>query len=175
MLMALVVVGFAWYANTSKRDKIYCRFKRVNRTQIAKFVKMTSRYVIFDHKRYDIIASCVVFEWWDKGIIHMLFPQWVATMDFTYASRWPHDPKTLKPVVISPEVRDAMNKEEWAKSYFKSSVPKSAKQTQSLIQQYLPWISIFLIVLVGFWLYNNQQALGAQMGALENALKAITR
>ncbi len=175
MIMALVVVGMAWYANSSKRDKIFCRFKRVNKTQISKFVKMTSRYVIFDRKKYDIISGCIVFEWWDKGIIGMMFPQWVASLDFTYASRFPHDPNTLKPVIISPEVRAVMDKEEWAKSYFKSSAPKSTSGKQSMIQQYLPWVAIMAVVLVGFYLYTNMQSLQHDIAAIQNTLRAITK
>lgn len=173
--MAVFIVIMAWYANSSKRDKIYCRFKRVNRTQIAKFVKMQSRYVVFDKKKYDVIPSCIVFEWWDKGLIHMMFPQWVASLDFTWANQFPHDPKTLKPVVISPEVRHAMNKEEWAKSYFKSSQPKAAKQSMGMLQQYLPWIAIMAVVLVGFYLYSNMQSLNQHIAVIENTLRAITK
>ena len=175
VIMALVVVGMAWYANSSKRDKIYCRFKRVNKTQIAKFVRMSSRYVVFDKKRYDIIPSCIVFEWWDKGIINMLFPQWVASLDFTHTNRYPHDPNTLKPMVVSPEVRGVMDKEEWMKAYAKSFVPQQGKQKQTMIQQYLPWIAIMAVVLVGFYLYTNMQGIQQHIAAIENTLKAITR
>lgn len=175
LVMALAVVGMAWYANSSKRDKIFCRFKRVNKTQIAKFVRMSSRYVVFDKQRYDIIPSCIVFEWWDKGLVHMLFPQWVASLDFTHTSRYPHDPNTLKPVIISPEVRAVMDKEEWTKSYARSSVPKTGKAQQSILQQYLPFIAIGLVVVIGFYLYQNMKGLEQHMAVIENTLKAITR
>ncbi len=175
MLMALFVVGIAWYANSSKRNKIFCRFKRRNKTQIAKLVPMSYRYVIWDKKKYDIIPSCIVFEWWDKGIIGMLFPQWVASLDYTDGIRWPHDPNTLKPVIISAEVRAVMDKEEWAKSYFKSSVPKTARQNQNMLQQYLPYVAIVLVVLLGFYFYQNMKGIEQHMAIIENSLRAITK
>ena len=174
LVMLLVVVGMAWYANSSKRNKIYCCFTRINRTSIHKFVKMTSRYVVFDGKRYDIVSRCVVFDWWDKGLVHMLFPQWVATMNFTYANRWPIDPSTGEFVIISPEVRNAMNKEEWVKSYARGFTPPSAKK-QTAFQQYLPWVAILLVVMVGMYFYTNMQALGVNIADMSNRINAIAR
>jgi len=174
LVMMCVLVGFAWYANSSKRNKIHCTFRRINKTKVAKFVKMSSRYVSFDGKLYDIIPSCITFQWWDKGLVHMLFPQWVATLDFIHNSRFPIDPETGKPAVISPEVRKAMNKEEWVKSYAKGFTPPSNKK-QGMLQQYLPWISIILVVMVGFYLYTNMQALSQSIAALDNALRAIAK
>ena len=123
-IMAIMMVGMAWYANSSKRNKIYCSFRRVNKTKVVKFVKMSSRYVIFDKARFDVIPSCITFEWFDKGLIGMMFPQWVATLDFTHDSRYPLDPNTLKPAVISPAVRDAMDKEEYD-LYLPTQVPSN--------------------------------------------------
>lgn len=174
LIMAMVVVGMAWYANSSKRNKIYCSFKRVNKTSIHRFVKMTSRYVLFDGKRYDIVPSCVVFDWWDRGLVHMLFPQWVATLDFTYASRWPIDPTTGRHMIISPEVRKLMDKEEMFRDYNKTlSSPPAQKQTA--IQQYLPWVAIGMVALLFFYVYMNNQAFGQALADIANRLNAIAR
>ena len=135
---------------------------------------MNSRYIIFDGKKFDIVSSCIVFKWWDKGLVHMLFPQWVATLDFTWSSRWPKDPNTNKPSIISPEVRASMNKEEWVKSYAKGFTPPTAKK-QTMFQQYLPIASVLLVVLVGFYLYNNMQLLSNQIAIMQNSINAITR
>ena len=173
-VMAVLVVVMAWYANSSKRDKIFCTFNRINKTQRDKFVKMTSRYVIFDGKKYDIIPSCVVYKWWDKGLVHMLFPQWVATMEFSWSNRFPHDPNTLKPAIVSPEVRNTMNKEEWVKSYAKSFTPPTTKK-ETMFQQYLPWVGIILAIVVGVYLYNNIQSISNQMAIMQNTLNSITK
>jgi hypothetical protein len=174
VITAMLIVGMAWYSNSSKRNKIYCTFRRVNKTKIAKLVRMTSRFVIFDGGKYDVIPSCITFEWWDKGLIGMLFPQWVATLDFTSGYRYPHDPNTLKPIIVSAEVRKAMNKEEWVKSYAKGFTPPSSKK-QGMIQSYLPFIAIFGLVLLAFWAYTNFQGISHTLAAIQNTLKAITK
>lgn len=174
LVMAAILVFMAWYANSSKRNKIYCSFTRINKTSVHKFVKMSSRYVVFDGKRYDIVPSCVVFDWWDKGLVHMLFPQWVATLDYSYASRWPKDPVTQKAVIISPEVRNAMNKEEWVKSYAKGFTPPSAKK-QGFGQQYMPWIAIILVGLLGVYVVISNQAVQKDLAAIVNRINAIAR
>jgi len=173
MVMALLLLVMAWYANSSKRNRIYCTLRRVNKTKVAKFAKMSSRYVVFEGHRFDIVPSCITFQWWDKGI-HMLFPQFVATLDYGYNNRFPIDPNTLKPVIISPEVLAVMNKEEWVKSYAKGFQPPTAKK-QSMLQQYLPLISVVLIILVGFYFYTNMQGIVGEIATMKNAMQAITQ
>ena len=174
LFMALIVVAMAWWANASKRNKIYCSFTRVNKTSIHKFVRMSSRYVVFDNQRYDIVPSCIVFDWWTNGIIHMLFPQWVATLDFTYSSRWPIDKLTGKPAVISPEVRKNMNKEEWVKSYARGFTPPAAKK-QTAIQQWLPYVAIIAVALVAVYMFVNIQAIQKDLVNLYNAINSIAK
>lgn len=174
IIMLIVVVGMAWYANWSKRNKIYCRFIRINKTTVQKFVKMTSRYVIFDNKRYDIVSKCIVFDWWDKGLIHMLFPQWVASLEFIYDKRFPIDPETGEAVIITPEVRNAMNKEEWVKSYAKNFTPPSTKK-ETTLQQYLPWITIGLVALIGFYVYSNMQSFEQSLIIITDKVQSMGR
>ena len=172
--MALAILFMAWYANSSKRDKILCTFRRINKTKINKFVKMNSRYVIFDNGKYDIISSRITFLWYNGGFIHMIFPQWVATLDFSHTSRFPHDPNNMNKNWETPEVRNAINKSELVTSYFKTSTPNSTKK-QGKLTEYLPWIAIMAVVLVGFYLYNNMQILNNQLAYLQNAINAINK
>lgn len=170
--MAVIVVAMAWYANTSKRNKILCSFRRVNKTKINKWVKMQSRYVVFDGGRYDIRPRRVTWLWYCQGIIHMIFPQWVPTLDYSWTSRFPHDPDNMDVTAESPEVRKALNKEEWVKSYYRGAKPTTATR-QNIITQYLPWIAIILVFVVGVYLYNNMQAMNIQMQAIQQSLNAI--
>ena len=174
LIMAVLLVGMAWYSNSSKRNQIYCSFTRINKTEINKFVKMKSRYVVFDGKMYDVMPTCIKFIWWDKGIVGMLFPQYVAKLDFVHWDRFPIDPATAKPAIISPEVRAIMNKEEWTKSFAKSMTPPN-KTKQSMLQQYLPWISVILVVIVAVYLYMNISAIGQHLQVIDNQLRTIPK
>ena len=173
--MAVMIVAMAWYANNSKRNKIYCTFRRINKTKISKFVPMKSRYIIFDNKKYDIITGHITFEWWNKGLINQLFPQWVATLDYSHDSRFPHDPNQMSKNWETPEVRNAINKEEWVKSYAKGFTPPASSKKASGLAQYLPIASVLLVVLVGFYLYTNMQELANQMAIMDNMIRSIAR
>lgn len=174
LIMAMLVVGMAWYANYSKRNKIYCSFIRVNKTSIHKFVKMSSQYVVFEGTRRNIIPSCIVWDWWDKGFVHMLFPQWVGTLTFSYSSPYPIDPNTLQPMILSAEVRKLMNKEEMWRDYNKTLTPPTAKK-QTAFQQYLPWLAVGLVVLLAVYVYTNNQAMNGALVDIINKVNAIAR
>jgi hypothetical protein len=174
-MTAGLLVFMAWYSNNSKRDKILCRFRRVNKTLIAKWVKAKSRYVIFDGGKYDIITSRIVLQWYTAGIVHMLFPQWVATLDFSYNSRFPHDPNNLKNNAETPETRNALNKEEWVKSYYRGATPVQSNRKKSIMEQYAPYIAILLVVLVAFYFYNQFQGVSYALNDLAGRISQIQK
>lgn len=175
MLMLVGLVGMAWWANTSKRNKILCTFRRVNKTKIVKWVKMQSRYVVFDGGKYDIIPSRVVFQWYNSGLIHMAFPQWIATLDYSYNSRFPHDPNNMAITAESPEVRKNLNKEEWVKSYYRGAEPHSRQTRTGVLTSYLPWIAIGLVALVAFYFHSQMSGFGAALDAVIDKLNTITK
>ena len=173
LITAALIVLCAWYANSSKRNKILCRFRRVNKTIVGRWVKMTSRYIVADGRKYDIVPRRISLYWYTAGIVHMLFPQWVSSMDFSWFSRWPHDPDTMTVTMDDPAIRDAFNKAEWVESYFKGAKPSTSTRKQDMLSKYLPWIAVAAVVLVGFWLYQNMAHLSQNMAALQNQLNAI--
>ncbi|KKK62783.1 hypothetical protein LCGC14_3000860, partial [marine sediment metagenome] len=113
--------------------------------------------------------------WWDKGLIHQMFPQWVASLDYSHYSRWPHDPNKMEITAETPETRKALNKQEWVQSYYEGAKPSAASSKQTMIAQYAPFAAIILVVLVGFFLYTNMQSIQQHLSVLENTLNAITR
>lgn len=172
MLVILVVI--AWYANTSKRNKILCTFRRVNKTKIKKWVKMSGRYVIFDKGKYDVIPSRITFEWYSAGLVHWLFPQWVATLDYSYNSRFPHDPNNMAINAETPATRKALNKEEWVESYYKGAKPSQDKR-QGMLQQYLPYVAILLVVAVAFIGYNWITKINYHISDISNTLNTLVK
>jgi hypothetical protein len=156
-----MLAAMGWYANYSMRDKILIYYNRANKTQIVRWVKMQSRYVIFDHKKFDIISSRIVFRYYTGGFIYWLFPQWVATLIYSYNSRFPHDPNHLEINSETPEVRDAINKAEWVESYYKGAKPSQSKGGKlGMLQQYLPWIAILLVVIVAIYFNSKMTDFG---------------
>jgi hypothetical protein len=173
-MFALIAV-MAWYGNSSKRDKILCTLRRANKTKINKWVKMQTRDVIIAGGKYHVIPSCITFLWYNAGLIHMLFPQWVATLDFSEHNPFPHDPNDMKFNADTPQIRNALNKTEWTESYFKGSKPSQSKTKTGLITQYLPWVAILLVVGVAFYFNSKMTGFGATLDAVINKLNTIAR
>ena len=178
VIVAFMIGGMAWYANNSKRNQILCTFNRVNKTQVIKFVKMQSRYIVFDNCKYDIVPDRIVFRWFNSGMVHMLFPQFVPCLTFSHISRFPLDPNTNTYNAESPEVRGALNKEEWVKSYYKGAVPQNKGMKtglQGMIMQWLPIIAI--VACVGLFVYFNGKLsdMGSTMDAIVGKLNSIMK
>jgi hypothetical protein len=173
MLMLGLLAFCAWYANNSKRNQILCTFNRVNKTQIVKFVKMQNRFIVFDQHKFDIVPSRIQFRWYNGGFIHMLFPQWVATLTFSHTSRWPLDPNTNTYSPETPEVRNVLNKTEWTKSFFEGAKPQSAKGKTSLITQYLPWVAVILVLIVAVYFNSKMTGFGKTLDSVVNTINAM--
>lgn len=173
MLMLLALAAMAWWANYSKRNQILCTFNRVNKTQVTKFVKMQSRYIVFDGGKFDIIPSRIVFRWYNGGFIHMLFPQWVATLTFSHHSRYPLDPNTLQYTAETPTTRAALNKTEWTESFFKGAKPSQKQGKMGGLAQYLPWVAIGLVVIVAWYFNSKMTSFGHILDQIVTSVNAM--
>jgi hypothetical protein len=160
MLVAFAILAMmGWYANYSMRDKILIYYNRENKTQITRWVKMKGRYVIFDNKKFDIIPSSIVFRYYNGGLIYWLFPQWVATLFYSHNSRFPHNPNNLEVNAETPEVRNAINRNEMFLSYAKSSKPAQSKGgRQGFLDKWLPTIIALVAVGLVFWYFNSKMS-----------------
>jgi hypothetical protein len=136
---------------------------------------MQGRFLIFEKKKYDIVPSRIAFLWYQAGLIHMLFPQWVAALDYDEGKRWPWDSNKMNYDIDNPQIRNTINTTELMNSYFRTANPATAKKGVGGLMQYLPWVAIGLVVLVYFLLNNKMQGFGHQLDMVVNALNAITK
>ena len=172
-IMAIVLVVMAWYSTNSKRNKILCLYTGKDKTDEEKWISVDKGFVIFRGRKFDIISRRITSFWLTRGI-NWLFPTKVNCLKYSWYSRFPHNPDNYEDVWETPETRAAIDTSELVKSYFRTSTPTSVKPS-SMVSQYLPWVSIVLVVLVGFWLYSNMQTLGMELANIKNTLNAITR
>ncbi len=169
LIFAMFAFG-AWYSTSSKRNKILCTFRRVNKQKIEKWVRMESRYVIFDNGKYDILSNRIVYQWYTRGMFGAFFPTMVATLDYSHTCRWPLDPDTLKYTSVTPEVRKVFTKEEDMKA-FGHGIQNQAGKKKGGIEGMLPWIAILLIGLLAFFWYQDHQ----MIKMIENTLRAMIK
>ncbi len=175
LVLVLVVLLFvmAWRSTNSKRNQILCLYTGRDKTDEEKWINVDKGFVVFRGRRFDIITRRITSFWLTRGI-HVIFPTKVNCLKYSWYSRFPHDPDDYTNTWETPETREAIDTSELVSSYFKTSTPNATRK-QSLIQQYLPFASIVLVILVGFYLYMNMQILSQQYADLANALRAITK
>ena len=169
--IAIIIFVYASYETRRKKHQLFCQYTYKDGTMTEKWVGIKSDYVIFDNKKFDILPDRIGSFWMAKGI-HMFFPTRVNYARYSWDSRWPHDPKTYKHVIVSPRVRKIINKEELVESYYKTQTPTSAKK-QTFMQQYGLFIVIGLVMLVAFYLYNNDQTIAKHISDLANKINAL--
>lgn len=169
----LLFIGLAGYSTVRLRNKIHCSFRRVNLTKIERFVPMHSRYVVFDGGKYKIDTERVTLLWYNRGL-HQFFPQWVPSLDFSWYSDVPHNPRKFANTWDTPEARNAASSEEDWKGFNKGMQAQAGKKV-GIFGQYQTIILIILFAVVGFLLYTQIQAMGGRMDMLEQAIKVLPR
>ena len=172
LLVVLLFVN-AWYSTNKKRNQILCRYFSKDKTVEEKWIGSDKGFIVFRGRKFDVITRRISSFWLNKGI-HWLFPTKVNYLQYSWYSRFPHDPDNYENVWETPEVRNAINTSELVQSFYRTATPSPMKK-QGMLQTWLPFISIILVVLIAFWLYSNQQQLAAQLGAMQNTLNAITK
>jgi hypothetical protein len=108
-------------------------------------------------------------QWYTRGI-HAYFPTWVITYDFSYYSRFPHNPDDFKDTVVSPAVRHVLNNEERMKSFAKGVQSQGAGAKKSgMFEKYLPYILIGILVILVVFVFQMH----GQIGALTKAYNTL--
>ena len=169
VLALLLVVGMAAYSAIRLRNKIYCSFRRINKTKIDKFVPMHSRYVIFDGGKYKIDPKRITLLWYNRGI-HQFFPQWVPSLDYSWYADVPHNPDDFTDTWDTPEARNAASSEEDWKGFNRGMQTQIGKKGGSF-EQYKTIIIIVAVVAVVYFIYSQGQAANARMDMLEQMIR----
>ena len=165
----LIFVGLVAYSTIKLRNKVHCSFRRVNLTKVEKFVPMHSRYVIFDGAKYKINTDRVTLLWYNRGI-NQFFPQWVPSLDFSWYSDVPHDPRKFTNTWDTPEARNAASSEEDWKGFNKGMREQIGKKG-GFFEQYKTIIIILAVVAVAYLFYSQGQAADARMDMLEQMIR----
>lgn len=155
MVLVIILLVMASYSNSRLRNKILCEYTNRSDQSLEKFVSLKSSYIIFEGKRFLVIPACHKLFWYTRGI-HQFFPTWVIKYSYSWESELPQDPNTGKPVVLSPDNRNAINQEARFGAYARAQQQVSGKK-QSGMTQYLPWIAVALGAVAVFLVYSQGQ------------------
>lgn len=151
IVVLLMVLCLVWYSTASKRNKILCHFRRINKTKVERLVPMKSRYVIFDGGRYKIDTGRITLFWYARGV-NALFPTWIPSLDFSWYSDVPHNPDDFKDTWDTPEARNAASSEDdWIG--FNRAARTQAAGKASKLRAYLPWLLIAGVAIAVYYLF----------------------
>ena len=167
----IIITALSIVRSYSLKDKIYCTYRRRDKTKIHKWAKAVNGYRIqFENGWYYVnIRRCVLeFKW--VGIL----PIWIRTLDFRFDSTQALDPETFNNNWETPEARKALNKEEDIKA-LDTGTKKSLSPGKggALGSGWMPYIIVGGFVVVGWFLYQlmgKVDALGFAVNVLQQMM-----
>ena len=157
VLLAVLVIGMAYYSQASLRNKIFCTFRRPNKTIIEKFVPLHSKFVIFDGGKFIVDPTCISLRWHNRGI-NAFFPTWVPSLDYRWDSDRPLDPADFQTSWATPEARQALGQEENIKALDRA-VQQVAGKKESSFQRLIPWITLGALIIVLYLVYQMSNSI----------------
>ncbi len=167
MGMSIVLLIMAVYSTSRLKDKILVRYRSRSKTLVEKFIHESAGFVIFEKRKFDVRPRRVCYQWYNRGI-NQFFPTRVPTLDYSWNSRFPLNPDAFDNSMESPESLFAIRQDEHFRSWSKG-VQTQAGKKQSGFANWIPWIAIILVLLIGFMVYQQNQ----HIAILENMMRAI--
>lgn len=169
-LILLFVGGIMW-GQYSWKDRALVFFIRPDSGLDERKVHVKSRQIKFGNMTYVLNPQRRTI-WMNKRGLNAFFPFPV----FAYLLRWdsqqPLDPKTFLNTWDTPEARESASSEKDWKD-FNAGVDSQLGKKQSGIAQYLPWVAIGLVVIVGFLVYQQMGKMGVIEEQIQNLGKMI--
>jgi hypothetical protein len=161
IVFAFTLVVF-WYSQRKFQNKLYCTFHGADKVIVHAFVPKDARNVKFSWKKgenglYAIIPSCIEHLKYTGGV-NKLFPAIIPHLEFYWYCPYPVDPNTGQPSWLTPEARSAAWDEHQHIAYARASVAMSGTK-KKLLDVLIPLITVGLIVIVGYLVYQNSQAI----------------
>ncbi len=170
-MFAVALLIVVWYSGTSLRSKIFVNYTRVDGTEEEFLVRIDSRYLIFDHKRFKIIRKCIRFMWYRRGV-HSIFPVRVAKLHYVWNNEMPIDPDTGQIFITSPTASFYDDQEQSFVAYNRAN-QKTSGRKESFLQRHGAIIAIVLVVIVAAFFYMKFQGVDASITALANYYKTL--
>ena len=168
ILILIVFVAYGMYSTYKKQKQVLIIYHRVTGQVLEKFATLSDRTVDIDGKRFIVMPDRHFLLLWDRGI-HSFFRTWVIGYEFSYYSRYPHDPKNFKDTVVSPAVAKVLNNEDRMKSFARGVQSQVAGKKGGAFEKYLPYIlvAVMLVLIVLYFRMNGQ------IGALTKAVQGL--
>ncbi len=168
LVLFLFLVVWQVYSVFSTRNKVFCSFRRADRTKIEKWAKQNQKRIVFDGGWYHVEPDrCVLMMKW------MPLPMWVRCLDFRHDSSRALHPDTFDNA-FTPEARKNLDYSDEIRAYEEGGqrAMVAGKQKKGLLDNLFPIIMILGVVVIGYMLYQQGQKLD-QIGNGQNLLEQM--
>jgi hypothetical protein len=183
--LASVLIYLTYIAHNIK-NKIWCSYRRPDRTKIERWVAIgkDGRWsdVEFDGGWYHVEPSRTVLMW---KVFLGFFPMPIRCLDFRHDSARALDPSTFQNS-IDAQMRKDLDKTDELRAIFKASSEQAAnikKRRGGMFEGYTPIILLIGFVVLGWFMYqmigkldmigNGQNLVESQLNVLQQMIQSI--
>ena len=148
--MLLLLIIFQTYSVYDANKKIWCVFRRADKTKVGKWAKHTQAVIDFDGGWYEVEPSRIttMIKW-------LPLPTIVKSLDYT-----PFSTRAIDPISgdasMSPETRKQLNVKDDIQALERGNENSLGGRgmKQGMLQQYIPLITICGFIIVGWFIYQ---------------------
>ena len=178
---AIMIVGFILFlffqSQNRFKNKMLCYFIRPNKQRIEKWVPLHSTHVVFDRGQYGVARyicdpECITMLWYERGI-NKFFPVLVPVLEFKWDTPNALNPTTFESTWHTPEARQAAWEEHQHVAFARAAAVAAGTKTNKMITVLLPVITVGLVLIVLFIVYQGMAGLDERMFYLEQQLKLL--
>ena len=160
----LLVLGgllfLAWWQINSLGSKIFCTFRNKDKGKEERFVGLKDGVVIFKGGQYEIDPRRVTILKYTRGIIGMLMPIPVRTLDFTWSSRVPENPDDFTYTWDTPDARAmADSRADWRG--MNAGIDTQTGKKANLFGNWMIWVAVIALVGMVYFIYKDHVALAS--------------
>ncbi len=178
LVILLCVIFYASYSAYSLKTRIFCSFRKADKTLIEKWAKVNQRRIIFEGGVYYVNPKRTYTMLLTKGI-HQILPIWIRRSDYRWDSSQPLDPETFENKWETPEARLNLNKQEDIEALAKGNrISLQTKQKKGMLESYMPLITIGGFALIGYVIYTlieKIDMLGMSVNVLQQMMQQFMK
>ncbi len=165
----LFIVFYLTYTAYDWKKKIWCSFRRADRTKIEKWAKVSEKRIEFDGGWYHVEPSRATLMW---KMVLGFFPMPARSLDFRHDS-----PRALSPDDFSndftPEARKQMDTADEVRGMSEGHMKAlGSKKKGGLLSDYMPIILVVGLLVLGFMMYQQQKRMD-MLGQAINVLQQM--
>ncbi len=167
IVIFVLVIGWQIFSTLNTTHRIWCSFRRRDRTKLEKWAKDDQGRIDFDGAWYHVEPSrCVLMLKW------MPLPMWVRALDYRWNSARALHPDTFE-TSFDPTERKRLDRSDEIRA-FDEGGQRAMKggEKKGMLERLFPIIVLVGFVIIGFMLWRMQNSVN-MLGIGQNYLEGV--